>query len=145
MVTRPSQRFHPEICSYTEAGRNKIHEKLSNRINLGIRYLLENPVKNESLEFNDNRISLYSGQRGKCYITGDHLNLTEIEVHRKIPQNKGGNANYSNLILTTQQLHKLIHEKDMNIVKSNIEKINLCKDGFEKLMKLRKLVENYVR
>lgn len=145
VVTRPSQRFHPEICSYTEAGRNKIHEKLSNRINLGIRYLLENPVKNEGLEFNDNRISLYSGQRGKCYITGDHLNLTEIEVHRKIPQNKGGNDNYSNLILTTQQLHKLIHEKDMNIVKSNIEKINLCKDGFEKLMKLRKLVENYVR
>ena len=144
VVTRPSQKFQPEICSYTEAGRNKIHEKLSNCINKGIRYLLVNPVKNERLEFNDNRISLYSGQRGKCYITGEPLKLDEIKVHRKIPLNKGGRDNYNNLILTTQQSHKLIHEEDINIVKSTIERINLCENGFEKLMKLRKLVGNCV-
>jgi group II intron reverse transcriptase/maturase len=144
IVTRPSQKFHPEICAYTQTGRNKIHEKLSNWINKGIRYLLVNPVKNESLEFNDNRISLYSGQQGKCYITGEPLKLQEIKVHRKIPRNKGGRDNYSNLMLTTQQLHRLIHEEDINIVKLVIEKINLCKNGFEKLMKLRKLVGNCV-
>jgi RNA-directed DNA polymerase len=142
VVTRPSQKFLPEICSYTETGRNKIHEKLSRNINKGINYLLENPVKNESVEFNDNRISLYSGQQGKCYITGELLMLKEIGVHRKLPQKNGGGDDYNNLILTSQELHKLIHEIDLNVVKIVIKEINLCKTGLVKLMKLRKLVGN---
>jgi RNA-directed DNA polymerase len=144
VVTRPSRKFHPEMCSYTETGREKLHEKLGLSINKGIRYLLENPVKNESLEFNDNRISLFSGQQGKCYITGEPLKLNEIKVHRKIPQYNSGRDNYNNLILINQHFHKLIHEIDMEVVKVAIDKINLCKTGLEKLMKLRKLVGNCV-
>jgi len=144
VVTRPSRKFHPGICSYTEAGREKLHKKLGMSINKGIRYLLENPAKNESLEFNDNRISLFAGQQGKCYITGEPLKLNEIEVHRKISKHNGGRDNYNNLILVNQQLHKLIHEIDMEVVTVAIDKINLCKTGFEKLMKLRKLVGNCV-
>lgn len=142
VVTRPSRRFHPDICSYTENGRNKLHEKLSSSINKGIRYLLENPIKNESLEFNDNRISLYSGQQGKCYITGEPLKLQEIEVHRKTPKYNGGSDNYNNLILINQQMHSLIHETNIDVVKTAIEKTKLCNTGLDKLIKLRKLVGN---
>ena len=96
------------------------------------------------MEFNDNRISLYAGQQGKCYITNEPLRLTEIKVHHKIPKWKGGKDNYKNLILVNQELCKLINETNIEKVKIAIEKINLCKTGLEKLIKLRKLVGNCI-
>ena len=142
LTTRPSRMLNQEICQYTKSGRVKIHENLSVCINKGIRHLLENPDKNESLEFNDNRISLYAGQQGKCYITGEPLKLKEIEVFHKTPKSEGGEDNYNNLILINRKQHDLIYEIDINVVKTAIKRIKLGKTGIEKLMKLRKLVGN---
>ena len=56
--------------SYTAEGRAVIHKDLEN-VNMEIlHYIMRNPVPYRSVEYNDNRLSLYSAQNGKCYVSG---------------------------------------------------------------------------
>ncbi|SCB71506.1 Protein of unknown function [Bacillus mycoides] len=50
-----------------------------------LKWLRENPVINEraTVEYNDNRISLYVAQKGKCSITGEKLSPWDIHCHHK--------------------------------------------------------------
>jgi group II intron reverse transcriptase/maturase len=84
--TKPPMSFSQDICNYTKEGRLKVHQRLKNIDNLILKSLMENPIPSESIEFNDNRISLFVGQNGKCAVSGDYLKLGEMEVHRKIPK-----------------------------------------------------------
>ena len=60
---------------------------------------MNNPCGTESVEYNDNRISLYVAQKGKCAVTKAKLQITEIDCHHKIPREYGRNDEYSNLII----------------------------------------------
>lgn len=138
---RISKKFNPGICLYTEEGRDVIHSKLHMDLNKGIEYLLENPDKKENVAVNDMRLSLFSGQQGKSYITGIPLKLREIKIHRKFPE-KGDE--YNNLVLINCNESDLIYENNMNLVTKIVSEINLSSKGYNKLMNLRKLVGNYV-
>lgn len=60
----------------------------------------------------------------------------EIELHHKIPKSLGGKDEYSNLILLTRRVHKLIHKVDLKIE-------DLMKtDNIKELNKLRELCGN---
>ena len=72
------------INSYTPEGREAIHKALGKNINIGImHYLMRNPVPYRSAAYNDNRISLYCAQFGKCAITGELLAIGDIHCHHK--------------------------------------------------------------
>ncbi|WP_300821071.1 HNH endonuclease, partial [uncultured Oscillibacter sp.] len=87
------------ICNYSEKGRAKIHE-LQKAINpIILQKLMEHPIQGQSTELNDNRISLYVAQRGKCAICKEPLLLGNMEVHHITPKSSGGKDNYSNLAL----------------------------------------------
>ena len=73
--TTPPVCFSQDICNYTVNGREKIHKYLQNFSYDTLQYIMKNPVQNQSLEYNDNRISLYVGQRGRCFITGEKLKI----------------------------------------------------------------------
>ena len=62
----------------------------------------------------------------------------EIELHHKIPKSLGGKDEYSNLILLTRRVHKLVHKVDLKI-----EEL-LKTDNIKELNKLRKLCGNKV-
>ena len=82
----------------------------------------------------DNRISLYSAQQGKCAITGKVFeNINEMHCHHKIPKSKGGNDSYQNLVLICENIHKLIHASDINIMLKYLEDI---KPNAEQLRKI---------
>jgi len=135
--------FSPQICNYTEEGRRRIHEKLKANHGEIIKFLLDNTVINETLEYNDNRISLYVGQNGKCGVTRRLLNKNSMVVHRRIPKNKGGKDNYTNLIYVNGYVHKLIHENNEEFIEKYKNKVNLDSIGLTKINILRKLVGNY--
>ncbi len=72
--------------------------------------LLRQQLYGRSMEYTDNRISLYLAQKGQCAVTGEKFVSTEeIHCHHKIPKSQGGTDNYQNLILVTATVHKLIH------------------------------------
>lgn len=142
--TKNVMNFSQNICNFTKEGREIVHNKLKG-INYNIlKYLMENPKQGETTEYNDNRISLYVGQNGKCSITGEPLQINNMVVHYKIPKNIGGKDVYENLTLVITNIHKLIHAVNEKTIQEHMEKVKklLNKENLKKINKLRKLIGN---
>ncbi|MBQ3442802.1 MAG: group II intron reverse transcriptase/maturase [Selenomonadaceae bacterium] len=104
--------------------------------------LLRQPLYSRSIEYADNRISLYSAQKGTCAVTGEKFTSTDkIHCHHKIPKSKGGTDDYQNLILVTAQAHKLIHATNLETIQCYLQ---ACKPDIKKLNVLRKMVGNNI-
>ena len=142
VTTKTIYNYKQETCNYTAKGRELIHESLKKINEKNLKYLMENPKINETIEFNDNRTSLYVGQNGKCAITKEYLKVEEMDCHHKIPKNKGGTDKYENLILVTRSVHKLIHATDIITINKILKNIKISESGMKKLNKLRILVGN---
>jgi len=139
----PARKYSQEICRYTAKGRNKIHTNL--RFDTSIMtYLMSNPIRNESTEYNDNRISLYAGQQGKCLVTGNYLTIGNMQVHHKTPRESGGTDEYSNLCWVMKTVQRLIHATVPETIEFYINMLKLDKTSLKKLNKLRVLAGNDV-
>ncbi|MBQ3444163.1 MAG: HNH endonuclease [Selenomonadaceae bacterium] len=87
--------------------------------------LLRQPLYKRSIEYSDNRRSLYLAQKGKCAVTGKNFTfIEEIHCHHKIPKAKGGTDDYQNLILVTATIHKLIHATKAEQSKNTYKPVN---------------------
>lgn len=129
--------FSPETCDYTKEGRRFIHEKLKKVKSDILRYIMRNPVPGETVEYNDNRISLYVAQNGRCKVTEKVLDITNMECHHKKPRKLGGDDKYSNLVLVTKEVHKLIHATNMDTIIKYLQLINPDNAQLRELNKLR--------
>lgn len=135
-----AQNKRKSINKYTAEGRELIHKNLA--INTeAMLYLMRNPVMGRSIEYADNRISLFAAQYGKCAITGLPMEVHEIHCHHKVPVSKGGTDEYANLILITEAVHVIIHATSETIIKQYLNNIQLDDSKLEKLNKLRTLAE----
>ena len=105
-----------DICSYTVEGRKAIHHNL--QIDMKIMHsLMRTPRADKSIEYSDNRISLFSAQQGKCSVTGKaFLTTQEIHCHHIIPQDRGGSDEYSNLVIVLEEIYQLIHAKNKDTI-----------------------------
>lgn len=127
-----------DINKYTIEGRKAIH-KVINHIDIDIlKYLMENPNPKANIEYNDNLLSLYSAQKGKCRICGKELELEEIYCHHIIPKELGGTDEYKNLIIVHIEIHKLLHSTNTDEITKLTSKFNLNMSQIEKLNKFRK-------
>lgn len=144
VITKPPMNFNQDICNYTNIGREIIHKSLQSIDIRILKYLMENPIPSESTELNDNRISLYVGQNGKCGITGIELNNDNMEVHHIKPRKLGGTDEYNNLIYINKNIHILIHSVKMETINQYLEKVNLDKNALKKLNSLRVKVGNQI-
>lgn len=134
--------FSQDICNFTKEGRIKVHSYLQ-KVHIDVlRYLLQNPVRGQSIEYNDNRISLYVGQNGLCAITKQPLLIGDMECHHKIPKYRNGTDEYKNLIFVTSKVHVLIHIRAEETIKKYMGELKLTTEMIEKINKLRSLVGN---
>lgn len=128
------------VCAFTVEGRKGLHNNLSINIRI-LHSLMNSPVRKESLESNDNRLSLYSSQRGKCAVTQRVFQeAAQIQCHHKIPKNLGGSDEYGNLCLVLSDIHKLIHAIKSDTINYYLELINLTSFELTKVNKFRELV-----
>lgn len=139
--TKTALCFNQEICNYTRKGRELIHDNLFGYTHV-IQYLLNTKYDTESIEFNDNKISLIAGQRCRCAVTGEALKIGNMECHHKVPKSLGGTDEYKNLVWLTTQIHKLIHSTNLDTIAKYLNVLNLDNKGLEKVNSLRKLVGN---
>ena len=140
VVLKKTLSFKQEICNYTKEGRNLIHNKLNDNLQMLMKYLLKNRDENETIKFNDNRISKLAGQNGKSYITGVQLDIDNMRCCRQLPKNKGGSDDYSNLIWITAKEKELIAK--VEVFKSDLVGVELDNKALKRLNSLRLLVEN---
>ena len=130
-----------KVCKYTPEGREEIYKNL--KINTSIMHMLMK-IKDSrrSIEYMDNRISLYAAQYGKCAITGKELWIDEIHCHHKIPLKKGGTDKYSNLIILHCDVHILIHSTVPETQNVYLNLIKPNKKALDKINELRVLAGN---
>lgn len=128
------------VNKYTAKGRELIHKNLV--INTeAMLYLMRNPVKGRSIEYADNRISLYASKYGKCAVTGLPMKVHDIHSHHKVLVSIGGTDEYANLILISKAVHVIIHAKYETTIRQYLKDLQLDDSKLEKLNKLRSLAE----
>ena len=128
------------INSYTPEGRELLHKMLGKSIDVGImHYLMQNPIPYKSIAYNDNRISLYCAQYGRCAVSGKKLESGEIHCHHKVPKHLGGTDEYKNLIIVSSDIHRLIHATKPETMQKYLEQLKLDAKQLRKLKNLRKL------
>lgn len=128
------------ICKYTEKGREEIHKnlKFDDYVLWIMEQLLYSYQWNESIEFTDNKISLYAAQYGKCAVLGTMLYIDDIHCHHKLPRSLGGKDNYQNLIIVHRDVHKLIHATNSETICKYLSILNLNAEQIKKVNSLRK-------
>lgn len=120
-----------------------IHDNLF-KVDMGyVHYLMNNPVPNQSAEYNDNRISLYIAQGGQCGVTKRYLAIDNMEIHHKVPRNQGGTDQYQNLIYLLKDVHKLIHATKEETIQKYLVELQLTEKELGKVNALRKKAGNY--
>lgn len=128
------------VNDYTPEGRNRINE-LSGKEYYSeefVRMMLR-PLKGESALLNENRITLFTMQKGKSRISGRPLNPNDIEVHHKVPKHLGGKDEFANLCLVTRMEHKLIHAVNENTIAKYLRNLGLNAKSLKKVNALREL------
>lgn len=130
-----------KICKYTVEGREEIHKNLKLNTNVMLK-LMRIKEARRSIEYMDNRISLYAAQYGKCAVTGTELFVDEIHCHHKIPLNMGGSDEYSNLIIVHTDVHILVHSTDVETISKYLKQIKPDSKAMAKINILRTLLGN---
>lgn len=128
------------INNYTIEGRKEIHKNLTGIDISVLHYLMENHTLGENTEFYSNKIALYSGQLGKCFVTGEPLQIGKIHCHHKLPKQLKKDDSYGNLVLVTDDIHTLLHSTKTETITKYLNFINPNKNQMSKLNKLRKLI-----
>jgi len=132
------------VNKFTVEGRKLMHKEQKSVPNWQVQWIREHPVINEraTIEFNDNRISLFAAQKGKCAVLGEELILTEMDCHHKQLWSLTKDDRYSNLVLITRGVHRLIHATEKDTIHSYLELLNLNVEQIKKVNNLRLLVGN---
>lgn len=141
--TKPPRMNNKILNIYDKETVMEIHNNLSPQYQEVFRWLIKHPLQNKSVELNDNRLSLFSAQKGKCAVS--KLALTDsMELHHVLPKSQGGNDRYQNLILVTYEIHKLIHSTEKRTIKKYLKLLKLKKEMLTKLNDYRKIVGNEI-
>lgn len=135
--TRAPMWKRRKINKYTKEGRAEIHKALGVNMNI-LHALMSAKEVNRSIEYMDNRISLYAAQHGKCAVTGKALRYEEIHCHHVTPIQYGGSDRYSNLKIVHVNVHHLIHAVSPEIIAKYMSIVSPSEQELDKINTLRK-------
>lgn len=136
--TKDAQHKKKTVNRYTPEGRAEIHKNLGFNTSTMI-WMMRNPVPEKTIEYADNRISLFAAQYGRCAVTGEGLLPHNVHCHHKLPLKDSGRDNYKNLVLVTEEVHILIHATQEETIKWYLNVLQLNKKQMKKLNHFREL------
>lgn len=130
------------ISPYTKDGRAEIHKSLQNADIDIMKRLMREMTAEKSVEYMDNRVSLYVAQNGKCSITGQYLRYDDIHCHHVKPRACGGGDEYKNLRIVHKDIHVLIHATNPETINLYVKITGINDNSLKKLNSLRKAAGN---
>ena len=140
-VSHKSPMYKPRLVNnYTPEGRELIHKGLPAGLLDRLNALMRKSIPTRSVEYNDNRLSLFAGQLGKCAITGAMLEIGECEAHHITPVSMGGDDAYKNLIFVTTPIHRLLHATRAETISRYLDTLKLNQEQAKKLNRYRGLM-----
>ncbi|MGN7197849.1 group II intron reverse transcriptase/maturase [Bacillus mycoides] len=134
---KSARNFTQSISNYTEEGRMKIHDTLKVIDKEILRHVQRFYMNHRTVEYNDNRISKFVSQYGKCAITKQELGLIGWHCHHKVPLEFDGKDDYENLVIVLEDIHVAIHHDDSERAKSILAKYEIGKEKEKLFDKLR--------
>ena len=142
--TKNAMCFSKKINKYTHEGRKLIHKQVDKVSEHEFIYLVHNPIENRSIEYNDNRISLFSAQCGKCRILKSRLSVSNFHCHHVKPIQGGGNDKYKNLVIFHPDIDGLIHATKLDAIHQLLAKLDLSTKQINQVNRFRLKVGNTV-
>ena len=142
--TKNAMTLSKKVNKFTAEGRKLIHQQIEGVSDFEFIYLTKNPVTNRSIEYNDNRISRFSSQSGRCGVLGERLEVNDFHCHNIIPIIAGGGDKYSNLVIISSDIYRLIHATKPETIHQILAKLELSKKQIAKVNKFRVKVGNIV-
>jgi len=139
--TKPPMQFKPKTCDYTEEGRKLVHDYLNMTLSSRIADMMRMFVTDETVEYNDNRISVFSAQNGQCAVTKEILKAFNFHCHHIKPRKLGGDDSYNNLIIVSIGVHKLIHATNQEVINRLIIEHSINNNQLAKINQLRQHCE----
>lgn len=130
-------QFNQKLCNYTVEGR-KLHEPLEEMVTAVIIELGKRASDKRSVEFQDNRLSKYSMQKGKCSVTNFFLTSDEVHCHHIKPKESGGTDEFKNLVIVSKEVHRLIHAENEETIQKYLGMLNLNVKQIKKVNQYRK-------
>ncbi len=128
--------FSQDICNFTEHGRSRIHKEIALVTKEEIRILLEYKDTTKSVEFNDNRISVFIAQQGNCYITNRRHSPTDMVcIYKNITETD--RDKYQNLVFVEIPISKAILTESVEQAKMWLMNYGLNSQQKKKLNKIR--------
>ena len=128
--------FSQDICNFTEHGRSKIHEEIALVTKGEIQILLKHKDTTKSVEFNDNRISVFIAQQGNCYITNRRHSPTDMVcIYKNITETD--RDKYQNLVFVEIPISKAILTESVQQAKMWLMNYGLSSQQKKKLNKIR--------
>lgn len=129
--------FSQNLCDYTKEGRQK-HTSLKRSITSELRKLTTSIHASQSVEYSDNRLSKYSMQKGICAVTGNFIPAEFVHCHHILPVSLGGNDEFQNLVIVSDQVHRLIHATNEQTIARYLNILKLDQKQLDKLNHYRK-------
>ncbi len=142
--TKKAMNFSQKVNNYTTEGRELIHKKIEKVSENEFLFLAKHPIEKQSIEYNDNRISLFSAQCARCRVLGTRLNVNGFCCHHITLIHNGGNDKYQNLVILHPDIDRLIHATESDTVHQLLAKLNLSIEQIEKVNQFRLKVGNNV-
>jgi len=130
--------FSQNTCNYTAVGREKIHQNLKAIQKNVLHHVMTNFIPNRTIEYNDNRISKFIAQYGRCAVTGVELGLSDWHCHHKKPYHLTRDDRFSNLVVLHEPIHRLVHLKDKLKIKATLRALHLNHKQKEMINELRR-------
>lgn len=134
-------QFKIKTCDYTEDGRKLVHDYLRMTLSSRIADMMRIFVADETVEYNDNRISVFAGQNGQCAVTKEILKAFNFHCHHIKPRKIGGDDSYSNLVIVTIGVHRLIHATNPDVISRLLKENAINEKQLAKINKLRQQCE----
>jgi group II intron reverse transcriptase/maturase len=142
--TKNVMNHRNQVNKYTKEGRAFIHKQIDKISEDEFIYLVRNPVEEKSIEYNDNRISLFSAQYGFCSVLNIRLSVDNFHCHHIRPVMMNGTDKYRNLTIIHPEIHRLIHAVKPELIHRILEELDLLEDQIGKVNVFRVKVGNNV-
>jgi len=129
--------FSQDICNYTENGRAKVHREQKAIPHDVLQQVRRTFSKSRSIEYNDNRISKYIMQYGKCSVLKEDIAIDSVRCHHIVPRKCGGTDEFHNLVIVDERIHRLIHMTNPTKIHELMKRLSLNAKQLTKLNYLR--------
>lgn len=134
--------FSQTINDYVVSSRKNYHRDLKAIPKDVLKQVRNTYSSSRSIEYNDNRISRYIAQYGKCYVTKRIIDIDRVHCHHILPIRLSGDDSYENLVVVDEFVHRLIHATNEITIGKLLAMMKLIPEDFERLNILREQVNN---